>query len=249
MITSTTPGSWRALQDETARILQECGFTVKVERKTPIVRGVAEIDVYAEEMVKGRRYAILCECKHWRAKVPQTVIHAFRTVVADSGANVGYIISSAGFQAGAYSAAELTNVRLVSWGEFQAEFEQSWLEHYLVPTVTDQCDLLITYTEPLLPAGFRDLNEQDQRRFLTLKQEHEPFGWLMMSFTQYARMIIKKPPPKLPLRPRLTRQEWVGSIPSKVLDAAGYREFLDAALAHSDAVVQLFQTALKHGEL
>jgi hypothetical protein len=31
-------------------------------------------------------------------RVPQTVVHSFRTVVIDSGANHGLIISSGGFQ-------------------------------------------------------------------------------------------------------------------------------------------------------
>jgi restriction system protein len=72
------------------------------------VRGTAEIDVYATETVDGRSYTILVECKNWTARVPQAVIHGFRTVVADSGANLGYIVSAAGFQSGALTAAELT---------------------------------------------------------------------------------------------------------------------------------------------
>lgn len=32
----------------------------------------------------------------WRSRVPQNVIHGFRTVLADIGANVGYIVSMAG---------------------------------------------------------------------------------------------------------------------------------------------------------
>jgi restriction system protein len=83
VITTKLPQSWRELQEEAARILRECGFSVEVERVMPNARGSVEIDVYAEETVDGRRYVILCECKHWRARIPQTVIHAFRTVMAD----------------------------------------------------------------------------------------------------------------------------------------------------------------------
>jgi hypothetical protein len=54
-------------------------------------------------------YAI--ECKNWRKKVPRSVVHGFRTVVGDSGANWGAIVSLHGFQSGAYEAARYSNVR------------------------------------------------------------------------------------------------------------------------------------------
>jgi hypothetical protein len=112
VITTATPETWQGLQVEVARILTECQFGVEVEKQIATVRGNVEIDVYAEETVRGRRYVILCECKFWKAAIPQHVIHGFRTVVADTGAHKGYIISIKGFQAGSYSAADLTNVEL-----------------------------------------------------------------------------------------------------------------------------------------
>ena len=108
MITIEVPKTWQDLQRETARILEECGFTVEIEKKIQTVRGEVEIDVYAEEEVKGRKYTILVECKHWKSRVPQSVIHGFRTVVSDIGANVGYIVSLTGFQSGSFSASEMT---------------------------------------------------------------------------------------------------------------------------------------------
>src|SRR5437763_917821 len=135
MITTRIPAGWQALQQDVARILKECGFTVEVEKLLHTVRGDVAVDVYAEETVKGRRYTILCECKHWKAHVPQTVIHAFRTVVADSGGNLGYIVSSGGFQSGAFTATELSNLQLVTCEEFQKEFTESWFEHYLLAFV------------------------------------------------------------------------------------------------------------------
>jgi restriction system protein len=102
LITAKVPNNWKSLQNESAGILAECGFAVKIEKKMPAARGEVEIDVYAEETVKGRKYAIACECKHWGAKVPQTIIHSFRTVVNDLGATIGYLISSRGFQSGSF---------------------------------------------------------------------------------------------------------------------------------------------------
>jgi len=124
MITSGTPVDWRDLQEQVAGILRECGFTAEVEKTLATVRGNTSVDIYAEETVKGRKYVILSECKHWTAAVPQQVIHAFRTTVADVGANVGYVIASNGFQSGAFAASELTNLEL-TWEQFQAAFEES----------------------------------------------------------------------------------------------------------------------------
>lgn len=112
MITDREPADWRELQTLVARILAECGMQSEVEKSIALARGAAEVDVVALEAVQGRTNTIFCECKLWKSSVPQTVIHAFRTVVSDSGANVGYVITSSGFQRGAFAAADLTNLRL-----------------------------------------------------------------------------------------------------------------------------------------
>ncbi len=95
MITRSIPDSWQALQTEVGRILSECGFAVEVEKKIGSARGAVELDVYAEETIRGRRYTIACECKYWKSRIPQAVIHGFRTVVQEIGANVGYIVGPA----------------------------------------------------------------------------------------------------------------------------------------------------------
>ncbi len=245
MITAHSPTDWRDLQEQTARTLSECGFQVEVEAKVDTVRGKVELDVLAEEDVDGRRYRIFCECKHWQARVPQTVIHSFRTVVADSGANVGYIISAAGFQSGAFTAAELTNLRLVTWEEFQAEFEQTWIERFLLQHVVNRIDPLFSYIEPILPRGFDELTEEEQDHYMALKDKYDEFGWLMMQFTKYHR-ATDLPLPELPLRGRVTEAlRESNSIPPEVLDAPAYREFLDVALPYGERAVAEFRRAMK----
>ena len=61
MLTTRVPDSWQDLQIQVGRILTDCGFAVQIERAVPLVRGHADIDVYAEEIVKGRRNRIFCE--------------------------------------------------------------------------------------------------------------------------------------------------------------------------------------------
>jgi hypothetical protein len=240
MITEASPQSWQDLQTQVARVLQECGFTVEIERTVDTVRGSVEIDVFAVEAVDSRTYTTLVECKNWAARVPKSVIHAFRTVVADSGANVGYIVSRAGFQSGALSAAELTNVRLVTWEEFQDGFERTWLHRFFVPVMTDELDALFTYTEPLLPRWYHELDDEAQRRYLALREEHAPLGMLLVVlFSSYSRFLDRELP-ALPLRGNVPDD----GIPADMLDARAYREFLGAALVEGRKAIAEFR-ALK----
>jgi len=131
MITSESPTDWRDLQSKVASLLKGCMFDVEIEKKIEGARGTIDIDVYAEEIIGGRRYAIACECKYWTAKIPQSVIHGFRTVISDVGANLGYIITTSGFQSGSITASNFSNIKLLTWPGFQKEFEETWYPHYL----------------------------------------------------------------------------------------------------------------------
>ena len=208
------------------------------------MRGQVEIDVFGQEAVEGRTYTVLCECKNWTARVPQNVIHGFRTVVADSGANLGYIISTAGFQSGALTATELTNVRLVTWPEFQTEFEPSWIKHHLLPTLNNRLETLWRYTEPILP--FRLLDQLDtnaQRSFMQLREKHQPF-WSVL-FTMFSP-YLKLPIPNLPLRAQV--HDAGDFVPAPVLDAVGYSDLLDAILDYGEATLAQFKAVIERGQ-
>ena len=118
---ASDPSDWRDLQEHVADIFHKCRFKVEVEKTIESARGKVEVDVYAEETIQGRRHIIMCECKHWKANISQTVVHAFRTVVADTAANVGFIITTSNYQPGAIAASVLTNIRLRDWRGFQKD--------------------------------------------------------------------------------------------------------------------------------
>jgi restriction system protein len=239
LITSRQPDSWENLQDAVGAVLRECGFTVEIEKKLDTARGTVEIDVYSEEPINRRKYVILCECKHWKQRVPQNVIHAFRSVVADSGANLGYIISSAGFQSGALTAVDLTNVRLMTWWEFQEEFEATWIERYLRPLFDEMLSRIVQYTAPLPPGFFLELPEPKQDAFAALAIRHQAFGLLALLLASDDQPY--KPDFQLPLRAHLDKREFsTDEIPSSVLDAKSYREFANAVLKHSEALLREF---------
>lgn len=243
MITTTYPATWEDLQREVARILAECGFTVELEKRVTTVRGEVEVDVFAQETVKGRTYKILCECKHWKRRVPQAAIHSFRTVVSDIGANLGYLISLHGFQSGAFAASELTNIQLVTWEQFQNVFEETWYEQYFSPVLSDRLDPLLTYTEPLLPNWFGKLPEPEKAAFLELKDKYDAFGYIIMAMTPYVRVFNDAKIQKLPLIARVDRRMNTAKfIPGELLHFTGYREFLEHAIRYGDDAIAEFRT-------
>jgi len=243
MITSTVPDDWRALQDAVGCLLAECGFAVEIEKKVETVRGTVELDVFAQEEVKGRRYSIVVECKHWKSRIPQNVVHGFRTVVADLGANIGYIVSTAGFQEGAFQARELTNIELLTWEQFQNRFELSWYESYFSPQIAKHLDPLLTYSEPLAPAWWDKLTEGQQNRYLELKSKYDEFGWLIMTFTPYHRMLRKAQPiTPLPVIDRVPANSTLtGNVPETLLRQKAYKEFLEEAVAFGGEIIAQFR--------
>lgn len=241
MITRNAPDTWQSLQTEVGRILEECGFGVEVERKIQSARGIVEVDVYAEETVRGRKYAIVCECKHWKSRIPQTVVHGFRTVVQEVGANIGYIVSMEGFQSGAVAASDLTNLKLVTWQEFQNIFEESWFEEFFTKHIDEKLHGLMTYAEPCLPAWFEKMSDDDKAKYFSLKEKYDLFGMIMQSLGPYSRMLRKEPIPTLPLRARLQPDPIPGMVPDHILDETAYRELLDASVAYGETALAEFR--------
>lgn len=241
LLTAQNPKDWSDLQDRVAEILEECGLEAEVQHTLEAARGTVEVDVYAVEKVDGRTTTIAFECKHWRTRVPKAVVQTFRTVLADLGVNAGYIISSSGFQAGAHSVAAMTNLRLLTWQEFQKEFSQTWLQNYLVPQITEGLDTLLSYTEPLVPDWFLNVPNEDKDVLRLLRSKHLAFSALMMQFTRYGRILRDVGFPDLPLRDRLEAPfadtAW---IPDGILDAVGYRDLLSLVLEHSSMAVEEF---------
>lgn len=86
--TDRCPATWKELQDDVALLLNQSGYRAVSPCTIDTVRGKVEVDVLVEspdELVKR----IVCECKFWNSSVPKEKVHAFRTVVQDSGASFG----------------------------------------------------------------------------------------------------------------------------------------------------------------
>jgi restriction system protein len=172
MIDHKLPKDWRDLQNKVAEILSDIGFKTEVAKEIETVRGKVEVDVFSVDETQSPSVKYLCECKHWNSRIPQNVVHAFRTVVQDYGANFGFIISKIGFQSGSYTTAQNTNIKLVSWYEFQDVFEDKWF-----PAITDRIynslERICSYTEPMYVSKKLDkLSKEELDVFKKLRSKY-----------------------------------------------------------------------------
>src|SRR5262245_28892942 len=111
MIESPLPSTWRGLQDGVCRIFTEIGLRAEQDKQITTPRGTVALDVFAVDEKSVDQVSYVVECKNWTQAIPQTVIHAFTTVMHEVGANIGYIVSREGLQSGAESYTQSTNIR------------------------------------------------------------------------------------------------------------------------------------------
>jgi restriction system protein len=221
------PNDWHDLQVKAAQILSESGFEVRIDQEIPLARGKVDIDVLARDPSATPPATYICECKLWKGSVSKNVVHAFRTVVTDAGAHRGFIISSAGFQSGAYDAAKHSNVDLVDWLEFQKIFVERWFHTFMAPALLGEGDALHEYTEPINSRVFRKadaLPVDRQDEFKRLREEYQVPSFLLL--TLWYDPFHRKPKiPVLPLRSSLGSRAPM-DLPAEILDAAALRPLL-----------------------
>jgi hypothetical protein len=232
VINSSHPINWRDLQIQIARIMEESGFIIDLEKDIKTVRGIVNIDVYAEDVSQKPKIIYLCECKFWQKAIPKSVVHSFRSVVNDYGANWGLIISSHGFQSGAFAAAANSNIRLLTWKEFQELFLGRWFKNYMLKRLHEENEPLVDYTEPINSRVFRKaskFDEKSQKRFIELREKYGDLAFLTLSIYTSLFFLKKNDLPDLPLRKSIINEESIDIkyLPDKLLDTVYFRELLE----------------------
>jgi hypothetical protein len=121
------------------------------------------------------------------------------------------------------------------------KFFTTWYEKHFVPTITEELDSLMTYTEPFLPRCYHQLPEEGQKRFNILKERYEIMGALVMtSFSTYFRFLNSNALiPKLPLGD-MNKSVISNKIPLDIINISGYTEFLDKVLAYGKQGIREF---------
>lgn len=178
IITKETPANWQDLQDKVCKYLNQAGYQAETTKTIELVRGQVEVDVFAttdDEMLKQ----FVCECKYWNTPVSQEKIHAFRTVVQDSGSMFGIFISKSGYQKGAIEAAKCSNVILKDWDGFIEMIAHKWLKNRF-QEVLKIVDPLSVYTD-ILDVPIEKLSDGAKNQCLILQEKYIPHYMLIRS--------------------------------------------------------------------
>lgn len=179
------PNDWQDLQDKVCAILNQVGFESSTSKILKTPRGQVEVDVFAIDPFSIDKIVYVVECKNWENKVPQTVIHSFITVMQETGANVGYIISKAGFQKGAFDYIQNTSIKNLTFGQFQNKYLRAWAGNYFNNEIDKAADSLIQYTEPI--------NSRRERYIAGLpKTERQAVRLLMEKYSLFAFLLLQQ---------------------------------------------------------
>ncbi len=225
LITSAQPATWQDLEEVVAAILEECGMTVLRQASLTLPRGSVDVDVLAHDTIDGIRHTIICECKNWAAAIPKAVVHSFRTVILETGAHRGYIISKAGFQSGAKEAAQATNIDLATFEEFQHAYFAKWIRKRIW-SLEEAIGNINTYYEPLGRPGYSQLNDERERAAYDAVYNKYLFcGLMLVPFSPYIRMVNDTPYPVLPFDVSKMEEHGI-QLPTDIRSATGYRELL-----------------------
>jgi hypothetical protein len=115
----TKPKQWYDFQEQIAEHFRTLGVTANTNVSIEGVRTFHNVDVLVSTKFLGADITWIVEAKSWRSNVPKEKVLALRSIVDDTGADRGFLISEKGFQSGAWEAAHKTNVELVKFSDLK----------------------------------------------------------------------------------------------------------------------------------
>lgn len=190
MIDDPLPKNWQDLQTGVQRIFRNVGLRADVEVDLETPRGSVNVDVLAIDVRSVDKIRYIVECKNWGSAVPQSVVHSFTTVMQETGANIGLIISKHGLQQGAKRYTESTNIVGMTYLEFQKRYFEAWWKRYFCPRIGDAADRPLQYTEEFNTVrddAYEKLSRQGQEEFDRLRREN---GGPVMIMSMFNYMTI-----------------------------------------------------------
>ena len=180
------PIDWRDLQNKVCLLLSQSGFEAETEKVVSTPRGEVEIDVFAIDPRSIDRISYVVECKNWCNPVNQSVIHAFTTVMNETGSNIGYIVSKAGFQKGSLRYTDHTNIKLFSFIELQNHYYKSWMMNFFAPKLESYVERCNLYTEPCNCARDRAVAGLDETQRAIFRALVEKYGRFIVTLEMMA---------------------------------------------------------------
>ena len=182
MIEDPKPSNWKDLQIGVCNILNEVGISAELEKKVKTPRGSVEIDVYGIDHNSVEKIKYIIECKNWGKPVAQHVVHSFTTVLQETGGHIGILVSKEGFQEGALSYIQNTNIDAFTYAEFQNRYFKLWYINYFCPKIFEAIDTFFQYIEPINSRRSRyveQLSTEQRDEYDSLCSQYEMFGMVM----------------------------------------------------------------------
>ncbi|CAI0699210.1 Restriction endonuclease [Serratia liquefaciens] len=118
-LNKNTESDWYKFQEEICEHFNNLGARARTNVTVEGARGSSDIDVVVESKYLGTDFKWFVEAKYWNSNVTKEIVHAFFTVLQNTGADRGFIISKTGFQSGAMEATKNTNISLYTFEEFK----------------------------------------------------------------------------------------------------------------------------------
>jgi len=229
------------------KIFTDCGYSAESPKIIETARSEKlEVDVFVE-IDSIPKQIIICECKNWNVNIPQAVVHSFRMQVNDSGANLGLLISKNGFQSGAIEASRFSNVKLLTWHEFEEIYERIWYKNYFVPKLYTLSGPLVEYTEPVNYRIFRKadlLSKDKQVRFRELRTKYEQQATFISLLSTNSALLCKGRTTNETLLtlPISSNQTFIDNkcFPDSILNCSSYEEFLSELTSYISEAVSEF---------
>lgn len=197
MIENPEPSDWKELQTGVCRIFNDIGLRAAQDKEIKTPRGKVSLDVFAVDPGSVDNIQYVVECKNWKSSIPQSVVHSFTTVMHEVGANIGYIVSQRGLQKGAIDYIRNTNIKGVTYSDFQNHYLGVWIDRHFCTTVGNAADSLMQYTEPINSRRERyksKLPSELQEKFMELYKKYNSFGMALTMIS--ARPLIAQMIPR-----------------------------------------------------
>ena len=132
---------WYQFQEEICAYFNSIGANAKTNVEVKGVRTSHDIDVLVQTKFLGEDLIWIIEAKRWKRRVTKLQVLGLRSIAEDIGVDRAFIISEAGFQSGAYEAAENTNVKLKTFEELKTDTREL-IEDEIIKTFKKRLQLL-----------------------------------------------------------------------------------------------------------
>jgi len=132
---------WYQFQEDICSYFISIGASAETNVTVQGVRTTHDIDILVKTKYLGEDLTWIIEAKKWKSRVNKLHVLGLRTIADEIGADRAFIISEAGFQSGAYEAAENTNIKLKTYEELKIDTREL-IESEIIKTYKKRLELL-----------------------------------------------------------------------------------------------------------